>query len=520
MNRKEMRMLLEERFERITLLETRIDTMEQLVEGYREREQSIIDTLRAAKENAARMVGEARAQAEEIRSKAIKESQAMREEAKAAADTFAVQAQAQAVELRASAKAESDRVLRDAEIAKREYEELVASFNAMLAQNASELEQSAARFAEFVKERKIDPPEIRLDGGAFYKSVGEMGGSDLPDPGDDPASLMKNIYRLQNRPLPGAEESAPEAGKPAPAAPEAPEAAHPPFSERAWADEKRESRSEPQAEFAPAFENGFTPSSFELQPDGCAVPVPEEAERAFDEYFPAQPQDKRAQDDAKAAPEPYSEAAWAHDAMPSGHEPQAEGTAAFDEYFSQAAQPKTAQPQDKRAQDDAKPEPEPYSKAAWAHDAFTGASEPQAEGAAAFDAMFGGDAAESGEKAKPAVSYEGVGLDETPQPEPYSKAAWAHDAFTGASEPQAEGAAAFDAMFGGDAAESGEKAKPSAFDEAADRFVSDDEPREWEPEREPEMGDVPTVSQFVPENGEHEGVTLDQLLEEIIKAGE
>ena len=33
MNRKEMRMLLEERFERITLLETRIDTMEQLVEG-------------------------------------------------------------------------------------------------------------------------------------------------------------------------------------------------------------------------------------------------------------------------------------------------------------------------------------------------------------------------------------------------------------------------------------------------------------------------------------------------------
>ena len=104
-----------------------------------------------------------------------------------------------------------------------------------------------------------------------------------------------------------------------------------------------------------------------------------------------------------------------------------------------------------------------------------------------------------------------VGLDETPQPQPYSKSAWANGALAGESEPQAEGAAAFDEMFGGTPSGSGETQNPSAFDE---------EPREWEPEREPEMGDVPTVSQFVPKSGEGEGVTLDQLLEEIIKAGE
>ena len=34
MKRREMKLLLEERFERIALLETRIDTMDQLVEGY------------------------------------------------------------------------------------------------------------------------------------------------------------------------------------------------------------------------------------------------------------------------------------------------------------------------------------------------------------------------------------------------------------------------------------------------------------------------------------------------------
>ena len=57
MKRRDMKLLLEERFERIALLETRIDTMDQLVEGYRAREQSIFDTLSAAKENAANAEG-------------------------------------------------------------------------------------------------------------------------------------------------------------------------------------------------------------------------------------------------------------------------------------------------------------------------------------------------------------------------------------------------------------------------------------------------------------------------------
>ena len=59
MKRRDMKLLLEERFERIALLETRIDTMDQLVEGYRAREQAIFDTLSAAKENAAKMLEQA-----------------------------------------------------------------------------------------------------------------------------------------------------------------------------------------------------------------------------------------------------------------------------------------------------------------------------------------------------------------------------------------------------------------------------------------------------------------------------
>jgi hypothetical protein len=483
MNRKEMKMLLEERFERIALLETRIDTMEQLVDGFREREQSIIDTLHSAKKTAARMVDDARAEAAEIRDQAQKEKESLLTEAKAAADAVAVEAQWQATELRAAAKAESDRTQRDAEITKREYEELVASFNAMLAQNASELQQTAARFAEFVKERRIEPSDLRVNGGAFYKSVGEMNDSSLPDPGDDPATLMQNIYRLQNRPLPGAEDAAPEEEKRAPeqAADAEAEADHAPYSETAWANEKQQSASEPQAEFASAFENAFEQSTFEAQPDGCAEPR-SEAEHAFDEYFSAQQEPGDRKDEAKAAPEPYSFAAWNDAQHQSEREPQAEAQRAFDDFFTQAAMASGAQAQ------------------------------PAASGEqpASEQSSFEQPAAEP---ASPVV-YEGVRLDETPAPEPYSEAAWAHDAFTSGSEPQAEGAAAFDAFAGG--------SEPQAQGEAA--FVAfldgGGEPREWEPEREPDMGDIPTVSRFVPESGAGEDVSLDQLLDEIIRAGE
>ena len=274
MNRREMKLLLEERFERIALLETRIDTMEQLVDGYRAREQAIIDTLHAAQNTASRVVDDARAEADTIREQARKEKQALLDEAKRVFDAATAEAEHEANELRLSAKAETGRVLRDAEIIKREYDELIASFNAMLEQNASELQQTASRFAEFVKGRKIDPPEVRLDGEAFYKSVGAMTEANLPDPSGDPSTLMKNIYRLQNRPLPGMTDvpagdgaATQNTAEPASAQEEKPKAE--PFSEAAWASTKQESKSEPQAEFTPAFSNAFTPSDFTVHSIEC-----------------------------------------------------------------------------------------------------------------------------------------------------------------------------------------------------------------------------------------------------------
>ena len=530
MNRKEMKQLLEERFERITLLETRIDTMEQLVDGYHAREQSLIDTLHTAQNTAKKLVEEARAEAEAIRGKARREGEAMLAETKQTAQSTMQQAQQQAREIQATAKSESDRLLRDAEIIKREYEELVSSFNAMLEQNASELRETATRFAEFVRGRKIEASEVRLDGEAFYKSVGAMNDAKLPDPEGDPAALMKNIYLLQKRPIPAAEDTTPEgiaAQGEAGAEPAEEQPQLTPFSEQAWASARQQSQSEPQAEFTPAFDSAFEPSNVEVKTNECAVPAGE-AEHAFDAYFSNQAFfGSQGAGKPEPEPEPFTEAAWESAHQEGGQEPQEEAARAFDAFFSDSIEPdgKTARdetaPKQAGGPEDAAPEP--YSEKAWAQDAYWSAHEPQAEGALAFDALFGEPTAGSApvseedipagaseQSATPKASdYASANESAAPEPEPYSERAWAQSAFMSDHEPQAEGTLAFDTPYD-------ENAAGGAFEQS---FEAEHEPREWEPEREPEAEEVPTVSQFVSPRDEEE-VSLDALLEEIIKAGE
>ena len=525
MKRREMKLLLEERFERIALLETRIDTMDQLVEGYRAREQAILDTLQSAKERTAKMLTDAGAEAEQTRAKAKaeaeelvrlvkeeaertlrtaraeaqqelaaarEEAERMRASAKAESDALLTDASAVSGSLRADAekrtaelvaiaKADSDRMLRDVEIIKREYEEMVETFNAMLAQNATELEVTAARFAEFVKDRKIDPPEIRMDGDAFYKSVGVLNDAALPDASENPAMLMQNIYRIQNRPLPedfleeraasrdeGEEKTAPESA-PEPQTNEQGERATTqqmpkfpmedgsgaderqvivePYSEAAWVNEAQQSESEPQAEFTKAFENAYPESDFVVRPDACQL-TQENATEAFDAAF--------------AAPAFAAGVAAADIPVPvtAGVATHAETEQVFDEIFREQFDPsgKLAQdavePQQATGPEGAKPEP--YSESAWATGAFTSDHEPQAEGSL-FSGEVERDTAFTASESIPAAETENViddyfanisafgpttvsAPESAAKPEPYSESAWATGAFTSDHEPQAEGA--------------------------------------------------------------------------------
>ena len=462
MKRREMKQLLEERMERITLLESRIDTMEQLIEGYRAREQSIIDTLRTAQETAARVAAKAQESANGVLDEANRRAGQVAEETARAAE-----------EQLAAAKAESDKVLREADLIKREHEELMASFNAMLEQNASELQLTAARFASFVRSHRVEIPE----GEMFYKSVVALASEELPDPSGDPSRLMQNIYRIQNRPLPQKGEGAEEAERQAEAlhqAPPEPQEAPEPYSSKAWESEQHRSPSEPQAEFGELFDEAFHPE----EPSAVPAAAP----------LPPRPPERRL----------------------TKEESQAEMQRAFNQLFARHDPEYTPE----QAQDEVRPEdaqgpegsaPAPFSSDAWASEQHQSPTEPQAEFTPAFDPAFEKTdfvvtSPDGCEPPKPVSAAE---------PEAYSSGAWASEAHTSANEPQAEAERVFDAMF------------PAESEPAPHTFDPAEEPHEWEPEREPEMGEVPSVAELIPQNkGGDDDISLDDLLDEIIKAGE
>jgi len=464
MKRKEMKQLLEERIERISLLETRIDTMEQLVDGYRAREQSIIDTLHAANETAAKTVDDGKTRADTMLSEAKRHADEALADAQAQTTAMLEEANRQANEALASAQSESERILKSAEATKREYEQMVATFNTMLEQNAVEAEQSASRYAEFIKERRIASAKLSPDDEDQYPNTGAEGRVTLPDPEGDPARLMQNIYELQNRPIP---ETAYE-GRTEPAAEQTPaEPAGEPIGEPA----------EPLPRYARHARTDDTPKEENAKPD-YAYAFDKEDHTTSDAAKAGETYGATAENNPQEEePEPFSESAWGNEAHRSTGEPQAEFTTAFDsDYpatdFSLMPDPACAVP-DSDAEKPAQPvqeEPSPFSEEMWNHPGES-AAEPQAE----FTQTFA-----QADETQP-VQESDFNIDET-----------------------AEFAANYEAKF-----ESSVNA-------------ADDEPREWEPDAEPDTGEVPSVADLVHDggNGDGDDVSLDDLLDEIIKAGE
>ena len=170
--------------------------------------------------------------------------------------------------------------------------------------------------------------------------------------------------------------------------------------------------------------------------------------------------------------------------------------------------------------------PEPYSEQAWSHDSFTSDLEPQAEGA-----LFGEQEASTSiperannEYERSATSSEAeqafddyfAGVDTKMSaadtaPKSTASSEWSYESTFGEFKPQSE-TAAYGAI---DEPEEEEEPKP-----APRKYNEYGEIREWEPEPEPEMEDIPTVSRVMGQPDQSDDISLDDLLDEIIKAGD
>lgn len=259
MRKKELIAQLAEREAHIARLEQRIQTMDGLIEGYHSRETAIVNALTHAHETAAEVVEEAEKRAREIL-----------DEAETAAAETRKRAQADADGMLEQARSHSAQLLTQAEATVSEYETTIAAYNAALEQAAAEAAANAQRFAAFSRGHKIQPADLteEVDGLHELPFAPRM---DLPDPEGNPAQLMHNIYRIQNRVppeggVPAEPPAPPEGGHDAPPAPPRAEPPEPEAGPRAVAPAPQ------QAEDGQA----LPPKPPAPLPDGGAedVPVP------------------------------------------------------------------------------------------------------------------------------------------------------------------------------------------------------------------------------------------------------
>lgn len=235
-----------------TALTAEKTSLQAIVDEYRAREQSIMTAMTEAGNNAARILDEAKnnaesliaqtaTESERIRSEALSEAEQIKTEAKAeakavlddaamtkakaeedaanvksAADTEAIRliseaemkakaiissAEREAGETVSDAKERSSKLLSVTESTAAEYEQTIAAYNAQLEQMAADVTANAERLAAFTRERMIKDTTIVEE----TKGIHAIPLDDdfvLPDAGDDPAALMRNIYVLQHRDLP------------------------------------------------------------------------------------------------------------------------------------------------------------------------------------------------------------------------------------------------------------------------------------------------------------------------------
>ena len=180
MRKKDLLRLYEEQRAKIAQLEECVKTQDGLIDGYRAREAAVVSVLASAQETAKQRVEAAERRAGELER----------------------EAQRKAEEIERQARAESERILAGAKEDVAEYQAAIDRYNAALETAAEEAAENARRFASFARGRKLSEAQIAQDAAAFPCAQPQAEAIELPDAAGDPAQLMRNIYRIENRVLP------------------------------------------------------------------------------------------------------------------------------------------------------------------------------------------------------------------------------------------------------------------------------------------------------------------------------
>ena len=195
---KELEDQLNQSGQEVAILAKKVETLSAELAEFKAKESAISGALTNAQRAAEKVIADAEAEGESIRRAAEEE----RDDAEREADEIIAAANRKADSIIANAKEKARGIAMQAEAFMAEYRANAARLNESLQAAAQAAAAQAEQFRSFASGTRLES-ETELAG--EYKDVSallEEKELDLPEEYDAPATLMRNIYAIENRALP------------------------------------------------------------------------------------------------------------------------------------------------------------------------------------------------------------------------------------------------------------------------------------------------------------------------------
>lgn len=200
--KKELEAAIEELKAKLSEQEALNARLEQTIEEYKRKEGAIANALTRAQSDAGKVIDEAHAESARIINKANEDKAA----AHAEAESIIAAAQEDADKIKQQAEEYSRQSALKAEAFMQNYRESASKLNKALQRAAETAAAQAEHFRACIKDSNLDN-EIEMAGEYIPEGEAGISADELPESYENPAELMRSIYKIENRQAMPAEEA-------------------------------------------------------------------------------------------------------------------------------------------------------------------------------------------------------------------------------------------------------------------------------------------------------------------------
>lgn len=200
--KKELEATIEELKAKLSEQEALNARLEQTIEEYKRKEGAIANALTRAQSDAGKVIDEAHAESARIINKANEDKAA----AHAEAESIIAAAQEDADKIKQQAEEYSRQSALKAEAFMQNYRESASKLNKALRRAAETAAAQAEHFRACIKDSNLDN-EIEMAGEYIPEGDAGINADELPESYENPAELMRSIYKIENRQATPAEEA-------------------------------------------------------------------------------------------------------------------------------------------------------------------------------------------------------------------------------------------------------------------------------------------------------------------------